>query len=193
MSRLAIDLAERNSAGCQVVDDGSVERLWHTAQFGYSFRQFVDVIVETAGPFLPSPLRTVLIEDVPHGIPFHKATRGAIFKQGILASSLEEAGILAFLVQPRRWQTDVGLRKGRGESSAQYKNRIRDFALSLGGSQLEDAIADIVAKAGDHSKVTAAVRSKIVSDCCDAYLMSGWFRDIDLSNRAALTPMSELW
>lgn len=160
MKIVAVDLAARFSAAVVLDDTGQV--LDQCDSWGRTETEWVEIV--TASWRADLGVDHLVIEDLPHGVPFMTNTKAVCRLQGRIAESMHLLGALPAVrfIVPAAWRRHHGLRNGDSPAV------VVDTATALGYTPPD--LSGRAAKAGER-----AIARKVVTDYCAAYLIGTWF------------------
>lgn len=156
MSLVAVDLAERYSGVVALDDDGSLLGEWHS--WNVSTVDFIDAVVSPFEQWDVLP-EILLIEDVPHGLPFQGGVRKVCRLQGRIIERMASFGLEDRIVfyPPALWQREMGVWKQGPEIVIPESAKL--------GYQPPNLVTP------EMKKTATKKAEKIMSDYCAAFLM----------------------
>ncbi len=170
MRVVAVDLAAKYSAAVTVTRGGIV--LSQVDSWGRDDTGFLATI--TAEWSFGNPPAALVVEDLPHGVPYMTVTKQVCRLQGRLIDRMlgYGAGHALLWAAPIAWRTHFDLKRGSGAQA------VVDTAAAHGYAP-PDLSARVVGR-GDK-----AIARKVATDYAAAYLIARWF--IDAYHHAAET------
>ena len=164
---VAVDLAAKYSAACLLeASTGTVLRQWDT--WNRTTRQF---LLDVTAPFLGYPAPDILVvEDLPHRLPFNNIVREVCRLQGRFIEKMDSYGLLTKLVfvPPAEWRRCyAGLKNGTGPDA------VIPVAAELGYTAPPELVERAVGIKGGK-----AIARKVATDYCAAYLIARYAADI---------------
>lgn len=161
MTLLAVDLAAKYSAACLMNSDGDVLDEWDSWQVTES--QFVASLLH---PFVVPPKPAVLIiEDLPHRVPFMSTTKRVCRLQGRIYERFDnlDKSELVLFVDPSTWRATYPKLKVRGSGP----DMVVEVAADMGYTP-----PDFTERAKGNGGKTLA--KKVATDYCAAFLIAHW-------------------
>jgi hypothetical protein len=159
---LAVDLAAKYSAACLMTTTGTVA--WQIDSWGRTERGFLhELTVPWTDERLPRP-RAMVVEDLPHRLPFAHTVKQVCRIQGRLAQIMDDRGLIdtVVFVPPAEWRKRFrDLKRGTGPDA------VVPVAATF-GYQPPD-LTHRISKAGDK-----AIARKVATDYCAAFLIAKW-------------------
>ncbi len=163
MRLVAVDLAAKYSAAIEMDSDGKV--LNQVDSWGLTESEF---LYEVTKPWYYGNRPDLLVvEDLPHGVPFMINTKTVCRMQGRIFDRLWglDAWRSLVFVAPAAWRKHWELKNGTGPDAV-----VR--VAGLNGYTAPDLSHRVIGK-GDK-----AIARKVATDYCAAYLIAGWFQDM---------------
>lgn len=161
---VAVDLAAKYSAICQLADDLTIQN--QTDSWGITESAFINRVVDpwNDGPAPAKPPILLAVEDLPHRLPFSALVKRVARIQGRIVDRMDQlyaAGTVLF-VPPALWRKAyAGLRRGTGPDA------VVGVAAALGYTPPD--LGERINRAGDR-----AIARKVATDYCAAYLIARW-------------------
>lgn len=172
---MAVDLAAKYSAFCIMDDTGQV--LSEHSSAGWDEDAFVDAL--TSGFALtgrkPDNPEMMIIEDLPHGVPYRTVVKDVCRLQGRIYHAMNAVGARYRMrfVQPQTWRNHHHVPRGSGAAGAV------PTAAALGYTAPEHLATK-----------PKALRTKVTTDFCAAFLIARWAVDFWHTNNQSWGPPS---
>lgn len=162
MTIIAVDLAAKYSAACHM-SLFTVYEQWDSWQVTET--QFIDFITDWWHDPVDPPT-ALLIEDLPHGVPYMTVTKDVCRLQGRIVERMDSYGYKQSIVfiPPNEWRRHFHLKQGMGPEV------VVETAAALGYQA-----PDLSARIGKGDKATAR---KVTTDYCAAYLIGIWAQEM---------------
>lgn len=165
---VAVDLAAKYSAAC-LFENGNVQPTWQSDSWGATEHEFITAITGFWGsPHWAIGPDVLVVEDLPHRLPFANLVKRVCRMQGRVAERMEMAGELDKLlfVAPAVWRKHFhGLERGTGPDA------VVGVAADIGYTPPD--LSSRVKKAGDK-----AIAKKVATDYAAAFLIGVWAQDM---------------
>ncbi len=166
---VAVDLAAKYSAAC-LWEDGYIKPSWQTDSWGATEHEFLTAITafwtspesHLAGPDV------LVVEDLPHRLPFTNLVKRVCRMQGRIAERMEAVNQLDKLlfVAPAVWRKHFkGLERGTGPDA------VLTVAADIGFTPPD--LTDRIKKPGDKQ-----IAKKVATDYAAAFLIGVWAQDM---------------
>jgi hypothetical protein len=174
VSVLAIDLAAKYSAVCEMDEDYSVARefdSWQRTEEQFLFACAQDWYLFDGGPAIRPEI--MVVEDLPHGLGYTQTVKAVCRLQGRLAQVMHDSYHGDYtdmlFVAPRAWRGHYGedLKRGTGAAA------VVPVAAKFG---YRPHIAGLMQRAKGNGGKTRA--DKVATDYCSAYLIARWAIDM---------------
>lgn len=157
MSLIAVDLAERYSGAVAMDDAGRVIHQWHS--YDLSTEDFLTGITTPFVYWHDDPPHTLVVEDVPHGLPFQGGVRKVCRLQGRIIERMASWGIedRILFYPPALWQREMGVWRQGPEIVIPVSAELGYHPPNLVTPEMK--------------KTATKKAEKIMSDYCAAFLM----------------------
>ncbi len=160
LSLVGVDLAAKYSAVCWMTHLGSVLSEWDS--WGSTEERFVQSVV---APFqCPAPPAVLVVEDLPHRLPFSHLVKTVCRLQGRIAHAMDALGFLdrVLFVAPAQWRAGyTGLERGTGPDAV--------LPVAAGQGYTPPDLSHRIIRAGHK-----AIARKVATDYAAAYLIARW-------------------
>lgn len=160
MSIVAVDLAAKYSAAMKMTLT-AVESQWDSWQCTES--QFIDRTTRFWEPSELNPPLVLIIEDLPHGVPYMTTTKDVCRLQGRFVERMKGLGFGSWIlfVPPNEWRQHFDMKRGSGEQA------VVSVAKEHGYEPPD--LTERVSVAGDK-----AIAKKVLTDYCASFLIGRW-------------------
>ncbi len=162
MKVLAVDLAAKYSAAVTLTDRGRV--LGGFDSWGCTEDEWINALVRPWSA--DNPPDALVVEDLPHGVPFMTNTKAVCRLQGRIIDRMHVLGGIDDLrfVAPAFWRRHFAMKNGSGADAV--------VTVAAANGYTPPDLTHRVARAGD-----STIAKKVTTDYCAAFLLGSWFID----------------
>ncbi len=162
MTIIAVDLAAKYSAALHMSARGATYN--GIDSWGRTEHEWIDAVTRPWKNGAADAPDVLVVEDLPHGVPFMSNTKNVCRLQGRIADRMYSYGWLDALrfIVPAVWRKHFSLKNGGGPDAVVRMAESHGYtAPDLSGR---------IARAGD-----SAIARKVGTDYCAAFLIGRWF------------------
>lgn len=173
MRIVAVDLAAKYSAALHMSHRGGTYN--QIDSWGRTEHEWIDAVTrpwkaegraEGRAADWGDPPDCLVVEDLPHGVPFMSNTKAVCRLQGRIADRMACYGALDELrfVVPAMWRRHFHLKNGTGPDAV--------VGVAQANGYTPPDLSRRIARAGD-----STIARKVTTDYCAAFLIGAWFLD----------------